>query len=48
MIVSVVYLQNFFPRGVIKNNFINKVIIYDTYGNTQSVLIDNIYNDLIG
>lgn len=47
MIVSVVYLQNFFPRGVIKDNFINKVNIYDTYGNTQSILINNIYNDLI-
>lgn len=42
------YIYKIFSRGgIIKNNFINKVNIYDTYGNTQSILIDNIYNDLI-
>ena len=27
--VAVVYLQNFSPKGIIKNDFINKVNIYD-------------------
>ena len=42
--VAVVYLQNFSPKGIIKNDFINKVNIYDKiYDKIE--LINNIYRD---
>ena len=44
MNVLVVYLQNYFPKGVIDSNYCNKV---DIYSIEQSDLIEKIYKNLL-